>query len=85
MSPIVIVVALLNPDRILPVELSMSKEMFIYLKAGNCNRSAVLLRSTSTLCTSKLLIHKVSTSASRYEVMSLDGLTGGKDIRSSIS
>ena len=85
MSPIVTVVALLNPDRILPVELSLPKEMFICLKAGNCNRSSALLRSTSTLCTSKLLIHKVCTSASWYGVMTLDWLTGGKDIRPSIS
>ena len=84
MLPIVIVVAPLNPDRILPVELSLSKEMFICLKAGSCNRLVALPRSTSTLCTSKSLIHKVSTSASWYGVMTLDGLTGGKDIGSSI-
>ena len=79
-----LVVAPLNPDRILPAELSLSKEMLICLKAGNCNRSAVLPGSTSTLCTSKLLLHKVSTSASWCGVMTLDGLTGGKDIWPSI-
>ena len=76
MSPIVTVVTPLNPDRILPVELSLSKEMFIYLKAGSCNRSAVLPGSISTLCTSKSLIYKVSTSASWCEAMTLDGLKG---------
>ena len=30
------------------------------LKAGRCNNSVVLPRSTRTLCTSKLSIHKVS-------------------------
>ena len=83
MSPIVTVVASLKSDRILPAELSLFKEMFIYLKAGNCNRFSVLLRSTSTLCTSKSLIHKVSISASWCGVMTLDGLIGGKDIGSS--
>ena len=43
---IVTVVTPLNPDKILPVELSLSKEMFICLKAGSCNRSAALLGST---------------------------------------
>ena len=74
------VVALLNPNKILPAELSLSSGTFIYLKAGSCNRSAALPRSTSTLCTSKLLMHKVSTSASWYGVMTLDGLMGGKDM-----
>ena len=64
MSPIITVVAPLNPDIILPSKLSLSKEMFICLKAGSCNRSVALSRSTSTLCTSKSLIHSVSTSAS---------------------
>ena len=63
-SPIVIVVAPLKPDKILPAEIDLSKERFICLEAGSCNRSVVLPWSTSTLCTSKLLIHKVSTSAS---------------------
>ena len=40
--------------------------------------------STSTLCTSKSLIHRVSTSVSWCRVMTLDGLTGGKDIGPSI-
>ena len=84
MLPIVTVVAPLKTDRILPAEPSLSKEMFICLKAGSCNRSAVLLGSTSTLCTSKSSIHKVSISASWCGVMTLDGLTGGKDIRPSI-
>ena len=80
MSPIITVVALLNPNGILPVELSLSKEMFICLKAGSCNRLAALPGSTSTLCTSKSLIHRVSTSALWCEVMTLDGLTKGEDI-----
>ena len=84
MSPIVIVVALLKPDRILPAELSLSNEMFICLKAGSCNKSTALPRSTSTLCTSKSLIHQVSTSVSWCGVMTLDKLIGGKDIRPSI-
>ena len=84
MSPIVTMVAPLKPNMILPAELSLSKEMFIYLKAGNCNRSAALPGSTSILCTSKWLIHKVSTNASWYGVMTLDELTGGKDIGPSI-
>ena len=53
------------------------------LSSGSYNRSIALLRSTSTLCTSKLLIHKVSTSASWCGVMTLDGLMGGKDRRPS--
>ena len=84
MSPIVTVVAPLKPDRILPAELSLSKEMFICLKAGSCNRLAVLPGSTNTLCTIKSLIYKVRTSASRCRVMTLDGLIGGMDIGSSI-
>ena len=84
MTPIVTVVAQLNSDRILPAELNLSKKMFIYLKVGSCNRSAALPRSTSTLCTSKLIIHRVSMSASWCKVMTLDGLTGRKDIGSSI-
>ena len=84
MSLIMIVVALLKPDRILPAKLCLSKEMFIFLKAGRFNRSVTLPRSTSTLCTSKLLIHKVSTSASWCGVMTLDGLIRGNDIGSSI-
>ena len=82
MSPIVTVVASLNPDRILPTELSLSKDMFICLKAGNYNKSAALPRSTNTLCTSKSLIHSVSTSASWCGVMTLGGFKGGNDIGS---
>ena len=68
----------------MPVELSLSSGTFIYLKAGSCNRSAALLGSTRTLCTSKLLMQKVSTSASWCGVMTLDGLMGGKDMGSLI-
>ena len=84
MSPIVTVVAPLKPDRIPPAELSLSKEMFIYLNAGSCNRSAAVPGSTNTLCTLKSLIHKVSTSASWCGTMTLDGLLGGKDMGPSI-
>ena len=84
MSPVVTMVAPLKLDRILPTKLSLSKEMFICLKAGSCNRSAALPRSTRTLCTSKSLIHKVSTSASWCGVMTLDRFIGGKDIGPSI-
>ena len=84
MSPMVTVVAPLKPNRILPAKLSLSKEMFICLNAGSYNRSAALPGSTSTLWTSKSLIHKVSTSASWCGIMTLDGLIGGKDIGSSI-
>ena len=80
MSPIVIVVAPLKPDMILPVEFSLSKEMFICLKVGSYNRPATLPGSTNTLCTSKSLIHKVSISASWCGVLTLDGFIGGKDI-----
>ena len=83
MSPIVPVVASLNSNRILPAERNLSKEMFICLKTGSCNRLGALLGLTST-CTSKSLIHRVSTSASWCGVMTLDGLTGGKDIWPSI-
>ena len=78
------VVALLNTDKILLDELSLSRGTFICLKAGSCNKSAVLPGSTSTLCTSKLLMHKVNTSASWCGVMTLDGLMGGKDMGPSI-
>ena len=74
------VVALLNPDKILLAKLSLLSGIFSCLKDGSCNKSAVLPGSTRTLCTSKLLMHKVSTSASWYEVMTLDGLMGGKDM-----
>ena len=84
MLPIVTVVAPLKPDRILPVELSLSKEMFIFLKAGSCSRSVASLWSTSTMCTSKLLIHNVSTIVSWCGLMTLDEFIGGKDIGPSI-
>ena len=74
------VVSPLNPDKILPAELSLSSRTFIFLKVGSCNKSTALPGSTGTLCTSKLLMHKVSTSASWCEVMTLDGLIGGKDM-----
>ena len=77
------VVALLNPDKILLAELSLSSGNFICLKAGSFNKSTALSGSTSTLCTSKLLMHKVSTSRSWCGVMTLDGLMGGKDMGSS--
>ena len=84
MWPIVNVVAPLNSDRILLAELSLSKEMFIYLKAGSCNKSVAMPGLTSTLCTPKSLIHRVSMSASWCRVMTLDGLTRENDIGSSI-
>ena len=84
MSPIVTVVAPLKPDMIMLAELSLSKEMFICLNEGSCNRSITLTGSTNTLCTSKSLIHKVSTSASWCGTMTLDRLMGGKDMGSSI-
>ena len=79
-SPTVSVVALLKPDKIMPVELSLSSGTFICLKSRSCNKSVALPGSTSTLCTLKLLMHKVSTSASWCGVRTLDGLMGGKDI-----
>ena len=82
-SPMVSVVAPLNPDKVLLAELSLSSETFIFLNAGSYNKSVLLPRSTSTMCTLKLLIHKVSTSASWCEVLTLDGLMGGKDMGSS--
>ena len=84
-SPMVIMVAPLNPNKILPAELSLSSGIFIYLKVGSCNKSVLLPGSTSSLCTSKLLMHKVSTSASWCGVMTLDGLMGGKDMGPSTS
>ena len=81
MSSIVTVVTPLNPDRILPAKLSLSKEMFIFLKAGSYNRSVALPRS---MCTLKSLIHRVSTSTSWGGAITLDGLIRGNDIRPSI-
>ena len=77
------IVAPLNQDKTLPVELSLPSGTLICLKAGSCNRSAALPGLTSTLCTSKLLMHKVSTSSSWCGMMTLDGLMGGKDMGSS--
>ena len=79
-SPKVNVVASLNPDRIQPAELSLSSGTCICLKAGSCNKSDSLLGSTSTLCTSKWLMHKVRTSASWCGVIILDELMGGKEM-----
>ena len=84
-SPMVSVVAPLNPDKIMPAELSLSSRTFICLTAGSCSKLATLPGSTSTLCTSKLLMHKISTSALWCGVMTLDGLIGGKDMGPSIS
>ena len=77
-------VAPLNLDKILPAELSLSSGTFICLKAGSCNKLVALPGSTNTLCTSKLLMHKVSISASWCGVMTLDRLMGGKDMGSLI-
>ena len=60
----VVVVALLKPERISPVEFSIPNESSILLKASSCNKSVALPGSTNTLCTSKKLINRVSTSAS---------------------
>ena len=64
MSPSVVVVTPLKPERIRLAEFNIPEESFIWLKAGNYKNSVALLGSTSTLCTSKSLIHKVSISAS---------------------
>ena len=73
-------VAPLNQDKIRLAELSLLSGTCICLKAGSCNKSAALPGSTSTLCISKLLMHKVSTSASWCGVITLDGLMGGKNM-----
>ena len=78
-------VTTLNLDKILPTELSLSSRTFIYLKVESCNKSVALPGSTSTLCTSKVLMHKVSISALWCGVMTLDGLLGGKDMGPSTS
>ena len=64
MSPNVVVVALLKPKRIRSAGFNIPEESFIWLKVDRCNKSVALPESTSTLCTSKPLIHRVSTSAS---------------------
>ena len=63
-SPSVMVVVPLKPKRIRPAEFNIPEESFIWLKAGSYNKSVMVPGSTSTLCTSKLLIYRVSTSAS---------------------
>ena len=64
MSPSIVVVVSLKPERICPAEFNIPKENFIWLKAGSCNKSTSLSGSTSTLCTSKPIIHRVSPNAS---------------------
>ena len=64
MSPNVVVVALLKPERIRSTEFNFCEESFIWLKVGSCKKYVALPRSTSTLCTSKQLIQMVSISAS---------------------
>ena len=64
MSPSVVVIASLKLERIFPTEFNIHEEIFIWLKVGNCNKSTALLGSTSTLRTSKPLIHRMSKSAS---------------------
>ena len=64
MSPSVVVVAPLKPERIRSAEFNICRERFIWLKVGTCNKFVVLPGSTSTLCISKPLIQRVSTSAS---------------------
>ena len=79
-SPTVSLFAPLNSDKILPTELNLLSGTCIYLKAGSCNKATALLGSTSTLCTSKLLMHKLRTSASWCGVITLDELMGGNDM-----
>ena len=79
-SHTVSVVASLNSDKILFAELSLSRDTCICLKAGSYNKLVALPGSTSALCTSNLLMHKVRTSALWCEVITLDGLMGGKDM-----
>ena len=80
MSPSVVVVALLKPERIHPVEFNIHEESFIWLKAGSCNKSVALPESTSTLCKSKPLIQRVSTSVSQWGTMTLFRFTEGQDM-----
>ena len=63
-SPRVTLVAPLKLERIFLVEFTIPKESFICLKAGSCNKYAALSGFISTLCTSKLLIQRVRSSAS---------------------
>ena len=63
-SPSVVVVSPLKPERIRLDEFNLPKERFICLKVGSLKKSVALPGSTNTLCTSKPLIQRVSTSAS---------------------
>ena len=56
MSPSVVVVVPLKPKMTHAAEFNICEESFIWLNAGSYNKSVALLGSTSTLCTSKLLI-----------------------------
>ena len=49
MSPSVVVVAPLKPERICLTEFSIPVESFIWLKAGSSNKSTVMPESTNTL------------------------------------
>ena len=82
--PSAVVVALLKPERFCPTEFSMQKESFICMKAGSYSKSGALPESTSTLCTSKPLIQRVSTKASWWGTMTLFGLIEGNDMEPSI-
>ena len=64
MSPSVVVVVPLKPEMTRPIEFNISEESLIWLKAGSYNKSAMLPGSTSTICTSRPLIQRLSTSAS---------------------
>ena len=78
------VVATLKQKRIRLAEFTTSKESFICLNASSCNKPVAMLGSINTICTSKLLIQRVSTSASWWGIITLFGLTGGKDMVPSI-
>ena len=80
----VVVVAPLKPERIRSAKFNISGESFIWLKAGSCNKSAMLPGSTSTMCTSKSLLQNVSTSASQWGTITLFEFIRGKDMRQSI-
>ena len=83
-SPSVVVVVPLKLERIRSAKCSIPEESFIWLKAGSCNKFAALIGSLSTLCTSKQLIHRVSTTASSWDIMTLFWFTKGKDMGPSI-
>ena len=84
MSPSVVVVASLKIERTRPAKFNIREESFIWLKAGSYNKSTALLGSTSTLCATKPLIQRVSTSAHNGGTMTLFGFIGEKDIGPSI-